>query len=526
MNPFKAFDEFSNWFDTKKKIVFFSGLAVGVLTHLLLLTHMMMCPDGLISSLLYSAGDWEVSLGRWGIDIVDSLRGNRSVSAISSLVCIVLAAASSVFLYDALNLKSKLAAFLTGVLFVLSPAFTITLYYEYTSDAYLFGLFFSVLAVWFAVRMEKKIVRTILSALSIMLSLAMYQSYFGITVATFVMVVLCQVLSEKENWKDGCKRLGYYVGTSVLGLVFYFISVKIQQMRYDVSTADYNGASSIGVLNSVTSLPTTVKQAYKDFVYYFMRDDIVTNDSWYRDYFFLAFFVAVAVAGIYLLVSKKLYKKPAELVMILVLAALMPVFFNIIDLMAPASSVASLSCMQMMLVIPFGLAVLEMVEEKRMALVSWVAIAAALLVMLTYCFADIYSHAYMKMTYDQAVAVAERIVDRMENMEGYYTGMPVMISGIIEDGNYQRDDSYQTYTVGGVSNIMIFHGGRMISQEGWRRFLILYLGMPMNFVGDETYLAITETEEFENMGVYPDTTSVQIIDGVMVVKLQEDVFGF
>ena len=71
--PEEALNKFLIWFDTNKKIAFIVALVVGLIAHINMITGTIMSQDGLWNSMEYARpGDWEISLGRWGIEIVES----------------------------------------------------------------------------------------------------------------------------------------------------------------------------------------------------------------------------------------------------------------------------------------------------------------------------------------------------------------------------------------------------------------------------------------------------------------------
>jgi peroxiredoxin family protein len=49
-----------------------------------------------------------------------------------------------------------------------------------------------------------------------------------------------------------------------------------------------------------------------------------------------------------------------------------------------------------------------------------------------------------------------------------------------------------------------------------------YFGRSLNSASSEEIQAIKETEAYQNMGVYPCETSIQVIDNYVVIKMSED----
>lgn len=148
-------EKFGQWFAKNRKLAFVSALLIGFVTHYWLLANLFMSPDGIVYSILYTASDFETSLGRWGIDFIDSIRADRAVSSISSMLSILLAAAGCVLLADILELKKGISVILNSAAIMVSPALTLTLLYQYCSDAYMCAFFLSVLSVYCVQRLKK-----------------------------------------------------------------------------------------------------------------------------------------------------------------------------------------------------------------------------------------------------------------------------------------------------------------------------------------------------------------------------------
>lgn len=140
--PYCVWGRLRGWFDHTKRMAFISAMMIGFLTHFLLLVYMFMSPDGLVSAILSSAGNYEASLGRWGLDFVDSMRADRSVSAVSAVAGILLASVATVFIVDLFEMKYTISA----VLFLCGARSVLYLSYEKkNTGSFIFFYFYYVL---------------------------------------------------------------------------------------------------------------------------------------------------------------------------------------------------------------------------------------------------------------------------------------------------------------------------------------------------------------------------------------------
>ena len=108
ITPEEALEKFFKWFDANKRLAFLVALIFGLITHITMITETIMSQDGLWNSMDYHrAGDWETTLGRWGIEILGRVTQFIAIPSINTVFCIIIMAITSVFIIDILDLKSK-----------------------------------------------------------------------------------------------------------------------------------------------------------------------------------------------------------------------------------------------------------------------------------------------------------------------------------------------------------------------------------------------------------------------------------
>lgn len=513
---------FRKWFSIEKRSAFFGGLLIGLFTHFLLLAGTMMSQDGLCQSIRYYAGEAEISVGRWGVKLLEGLRANYAVSYLSAGLCILFVAIASVLVVSIFEIRSTLGAVLTAATMEVAPTLVVTMLYEYVSDLYFLALLFAVIAAYFLIRCPKKWVGLLCGAVFLMLSLSIYQSYFGVTVGICLMVTVKELLNAEIPWKKTVKSFLRYACGGILGFAFYFISVKIDQAIEGISASGYNGVSSLTPASVIRSLPSSLSNAYHSFVRYYLRDDFILNTNWHRDIFFLIFFLCFAVLIAFSAIRQKLYREPIRILFLAVFLLLLPAGLNVIALIVPDTLLYALTSMQMVLVIPFFFACMEKEGKIPETLAQWVGTVAVLILIVTYYFADVLSYRALQETYDQALYGANRILDRMETAEGYQKDMPVVFAGWFNDMNYPQDQSFWEYSLGFLVTNRTAHGDYYANTESIRRFYLQFPGIYLNMAPPALYSAVIETDTFRDMGIFPAADSVQIIDGVMVVKMMED----
>lgn len=524
-SPEEAFKSFGEWFDSTKRMTLIVALIVGLITHVILLSVMIVSPDGLWNYITYSAGQVETESGRWMINIIDTLRKNLAIPTITTIISIIVTAITSVLVVDLLKFKSKISCVVTAVFLEVSPCLTMTLLYSYTADAYAYAFLFAALAVWCMYNSKNKVLGTILGSIFTMLTLALYQSYIGAIIGLAILRPIVEVF-EKKDYKTVFKNIGISIISVLIGLVFYWCSEQIALNIYGTKLSSYGGASEIGISNTLKNLPASISKIYGYFINFFIGGDIVNNPCMSRNVFYKLLFLVEGITMIFVLIFRKTESKKQKIIDALLICAmtlLLPMGLNFVILIAPETVCYPLNTAQLILMLPYMMIILENFEFNRGAILKWISLVLCFIIAVTYFLAANATYTGVRMKYNQAYTTAVRMVDRIENCEGYTPDKQWLICGILDETNTPQVSEIYFLTLGGFANGPIFHGNYWGMIQTWRSFMQVYMGIQPNFCSVEDYFKICGTQYFKDMPVFPAQGSVAEIDGVMVVKLTNNV---
>ncbi len=226
--PDEMLDKFLKWFDIRKRIAFITAILVGIITHLTMITEMIMSQDGLWNSIAYSrAGTWELTLGRWGIELIERLNSFIAIPTISVISCIIIMAITAVILVELFDLKSKISIIFTSAMLVLTPTFTATVLYIYTSFAYCFNFMISTLVILFLYKFKNRKLGFLFASICFMLSLSIYQSYIGVTIGLCLMISIIYILRNEKNLKEILKNILVTALSVIVGGIMYVLATKV-----------------------------------------------------------------------------------------------------------------------------------------------------------------------------------------------------------------------------------------------------------------------------------------------------------
>jgi len=517
----RVLDKFLKWLDSNKRLAFLLTLIVGIITHITMITETIMSQDGLWNSMGYNRpGLWEMTLGRWGIEIMQRFNFYIAIPTVSTISCVLIMAISAIFIVDLFDLKSKISVFFTAVFLAVTPTLTVTLLYIYTAFAYCSNFLIATLVIWFIYKFKYKKIGFIISTCLFMLVLSIYQSYIGVSVGLCIMLTIIDLIKGKKKLKEIFLNVLKTIVVVILGGLLYYGTTMILLEVNKLSLAEYKNLNSFKISDILINLWNDIKNCYRDFYDFYMKDRIIYNTNYRRDIFYGLFFIMFAAIAIINLVkvqadSKKI--KYSKIVLVILLILVLPIGLNCINVLVVGNTLYALTSIQMILIIPFLFAMTEQIQ--KIALTKWIIILTCFYLVGTYYIADNASYASLKMRYNQAYAVSIRIMERLESTHGYDKNNPLCIGGIIGDNNYPNVSELTDYSIGSVFENPIFHGSYQGSIGTMHQFLKIFLGQDIAFCSDELYEYIVRSKEFEQLGNFPEDNCTAIISGVNVIKL-------
>lgn len=491
--------------------VFMITFFIGSVINLSVMCNELHNPDSIWKGDYSVSGSWELSLGRWALPFMDILSGGIHSVVLSSLLTLGLLSFSTVLLVDFFQVKRRSVQVLASILFILNPAITFLLTYPYCSYAYAFAMVLSIVSVRCVISI-RGIKGILAGGIGFMLSLGIYQAFLGST-AMVMLVYLIKCILRKIEWDEILKIIVRMAGFFLLGVGLYYGMMKTVLYVMNVKLASYKGASDVGVLNIIRSLPSGVKQCYVDFYKYYFTDQICRNSFGIK-------YINGLLWGVLLLVIFCLGKALCikEKMLLALIMASLPVACNFIDLMAPSTTVILLTSEGMMGLLPcllMGIFGCQWYNSKNSRHFEY-----ALIVLLCWGFTlqDSSDLLLMNRIKTQTIALANRISYTIERINSQkYT--KILISGTPGDVLSQQGELVKR------TDHFAKYGLVWSSLDGmiycWKNVLYTYIGRDYEFCTVSEYERILATEEYNNMPRYPQDGSVYVLGDVLVVKLAD-----
>jgi len=499
----------------KYKYSLYSSIIFTFITHFYYFTKRLGNEDDL-SYLIFS--DAAITSGRWSDGTLFSTSLMSPV--IKFLLVIIILSLCSVMICDLFKIKSKKGMIITSMILSMFPTLSISFSYLFMVEVYMLALLLAVFAVWVSIKYKYGF---ILGSLSIACSLGHYQSYIGISVALIIIYILKEILDKKDD-KDVIKSIVKLLIMGVLGVVLYFVILKIVLLFNNAALSNYKGANSMGI-PPLSEWGTQLFRTYKHFIGYFIGLSyykVSLFESLFRILLILTTFIILVIR----IIKEKLYLNKINFIILIVILLSIPLTFNIVDFMAYKAELSSLQIYQFSLFYILCFVILnKQYNNKKIKLVS--NIVCILLVIISYYNFISTNSYYFKLEkyYSYTENFNNRLLNRIEGTKNYSYDMPVMFVGI-ENSTFVNNLYNEPY----INDILTFDqalwGGKYIgyadlySFKNDRKIFSMIenqFGVYLNRANDDERKTVKKSKEFKELKSYPSVDSIKIIEGVLVV---------
>lgn len=492
------------------KTAFFSAFGIGLLVHMPILLSDIPNHDGLAS--MYFDQNM-ITSGRWFLMVACGFSSFYTIPWLIGVLGLFFLSLASAALVELLEIRRTWAVVLAGGLLASFPSLASTFAYVFTMDGYMLALLLAVLAVL----LTKKYPRGFLpGAVCLAFSMGTYQAYlpFAMILSSYAVLMLA---AGQGEIKVKAKKTMHYLYMGFMGMALYYIILQVLLRLQGKELASYQGIN--GMASGVSGgLVTAVAGMYRDFFGFSLKGNVI-----FQGIPSLAacvvLLLAALFAGVSLARNRKGWKNPFFFAIMIIVLVFFPMITNVILLVSPHVTYHLLMRYQWVLLLIGMLALAGRGNEapKDFAWVEWAAMGAAFVLVFHYAVADNIAYSNLEKRYEKTYAYCVRLLDRIEQTEGYYPGIPIAMIGQVSDVQYPGTDISLPVT----SNMIGLNGDSLLyTGDNYREFIRHYLGATLNIQPAEAMAEMYYSEEYKAMDSFPGENSICIIDGVMYVKTE------
>jgi len=511
--PAELFELVKQGIKKEWKTAFLTAFLLGLLIHMPVMVSDIPNHDGLDS--IYFDQNM-ITSGRWFLMIACGFSSFFSLPWLIGVLGMLFLACTAVLLTELLELKHTWSIVLVSGLLVSFPSLASTFAYVFTLDGYMLAVLLAVLAVFLTQKYHRGFLA---GGVCLAFSLGIYQAYLGFAVLLSIYCVLICII-EKQTIKEKVQGVCRYLAMGMIGGGLYYAILQILLKIQGKTLGTYQGINQMGAGGTANNggIFSLVKEMYWDFGAFTLK-----GNALYNNIFSLIALVMLALAVVLVVFGlcfrRKWWKKPSLFVIMILLAVGLPLATNVVLLFSGGVTYHLLMRYQWVLYPILLLAFCERYakEYRGSWLVEWAAFLAVLVLVFNYAVTDNIAYSNLQKRYEKTYAYCIRLLDRIEQTEGYYQGIPIAMIGVVGEDAYPVTDVTGEVTGGMVG---ISGDSLLYRASNYEAFMKHYLGATLNFVEPERMNDIYYAPEYVEMESFPGATSVKVVDGIMYVKTE------
>ncbi len=426
-----------------------------------------------------------------------------------------LIAITTVFIVDIFEVKNLILIVIIGGLMVAFPGVTETFFFGFTADGYMLAMVFAAFAIWIT-RIDMLSCRHIIAAIAaICCSCAIYQAYVSFAIVLALCYLIIVLLDNKFSLQQIRKWIAAQIIIYIVGLAVYYGIWKLLMSVGGYVANDYQGIStlSLNFLTILRGIPNTLKAI---LLLFFEWNPIEYGWTLYAvlNVFFL---VSTVIAVGCTVIKTKIYKRKIEFLLLLLSGIAIP--FAACIWLFVSEDVGYRPMMLQSICLVYILAAILYERYFKLVLRRMFAVLLICIIFNNGIMANI-AYYYMNRTYYATFASASEMIARIHELDTDTKKMRIV-------GNKLKEVSLDN-----LDNIQEVQKIHMLGQllESNLMFDEIHL---INFM-NETFYECYESAEADwemderisdmisEMKCWPKKNSIELIDDVIVIKLNEE----
>ena len=459
----------------------------------------------------------EISLGRFGIHIFDTLRNYINWPSAELLMTLLILAFIHYTVLKIFDIKSGLSKCICGVIIYFSFSINALVTYFYCIDAYVFSYLICVIAAYFLAKKTGKIYFGS-SVLLLAFSLSLYQAYFfcAVTLCLIYMIsILPNVVNRRKYVLHGLKM----ISALFLGAGLYLLLAKYAVPLFtSIPLASNRGFNEMGSI-AISSMPELLKKCFLAFYNYNFASSFTSNNWMFKG--IIRLFIYSITFIVWMIKIYHSHDDYHYLVYGLVEFLLLPIAMFGITVTASKVNIYGSTGFLMTPAAAYALFIPAIILDKysnsicsiilRVSLVYLSVLSVITTTVFQYC---------LYLNYQKGSAFALDLLSSVNKIQNYDS---IFISGtLLKNECYTKASEKQYYSIvkGTVAEYAITWNDPTAIENGWMHFFQTFTNSELIFRIDDPIGFYNDNQEMiKSMTCYPDSGSILLIEDVLVIKL-------
>ena len=372
-------------------------------------------------------------------------------------------------------------------------------------------MFLAAIAVYIT-RMETPGVwRTVIAVILICLTCGIYQAYVSFALVLAICYFIFSVLKEKLETKNLFKWIGRQAIIYVAGLALYYVIWQVLLIVEGETASGYMGINSLGF--SLSNIVPSLVSMVEDIGFFFLGSKVYETGWTVHATISVIFLASFAVAYIAVIIKQKMLKRKLQLLLILVATVAIPFAVAMWEFTSEAVTLHPVTLTSLSILYIFlGVIVEEFLNIKWknvvMVLLSVIIVEQSVLANIAYYYAN--------KSYEATLSEATEMLTRIHLLDTDATKIALVGSQPTDIEDVDELAARYYFLVLSLDVSYVVYGS-----EHLVTIMNDYLNQDYEEATYAEVEALEETEEVQEMGTWPSSDSVEVVDDYIVIKLSE-----
>ncbi len=492
------------------KVAFISTFFIALMIHLYKFTNTLPNHDSVYN---YYSDQNVLESGRWALSWACGISSYWDLPWIIGLLSCIFIALTIVVIVALFKLKNPILIGLIGALLAASPSTTETFFFLFTADGYMIAMFLASLAVYLSRIEEKRKNRQLLSCVCICISCGIYQAYVSFALLLAVCYFIDALLQNNYSKPDYFKWILRQIIIYIASLSAYYVIWKLCMHFSGTVASDYQGISEVGKI-STGLIANGLYNSIKTTIFYFLQWDVFEHG--FTLYSILSIlFLIIMVVGILISCKKSNIRNRKWAISLLALCIIAIIPFACIWHFV-SDSVGYRAMMLQSFTLLFVLTAVLYERWANSAVKNTVCLFMIIVVFNNALMANI-SYFYMNLCYERTYAEGVEMITKIHCLQDEYDFDKIAVVGTriyeVQYDNINSETGKIHMLIGMLEKTLLY------DSDHTTKYLQATFGLELETLNLTQRNELLDTYEVQNMGCWPSSDSITVIDNTLVIKL-------
>lgn len=489
----------------KIKLAFISTWVIGLICHFYKFTNYLPNHDSVYN--VYSSQN-VVGSGRWLLSLVCGISSYYDLPWINGIISLFFIALTVVVIVKIFEVQKNVTVFIISGLLVCSPAITETLFFEFTADGYFIAMFMASVSVLFSKIEDKNISHHIIAMLLLCGTCGIYQAYISFALVIMVCYCMKTLLENDYEFKEYIYWIGRQLVVYLIAMLLFWIIWKLCLHFEKVEINHYQGIDKLAI--SAKTIIMAIKGSIKSVLIYFFEWNVI-KQHWttYAILNVIFFVIFSSLLGYVVGIKSQLYKSKKKFLLFIICVVSIPFVSCIWKFM---SSEVEYRPMMLTSLVMLYIFCAIMVEKYAKKWISKIIIAILGIIIFNNIIMANIAYGYMEQEYEKSYATGMEIIQRIHMLDAESNDI-IILRDLKEESAIE--DTKIPLLSNGLETKLFF------DQEHSILFLKNVFGEEFFVVDEKKALEIKNRRIVKEMGKWPASDSIKVIDGVIVIKFND-----